>query len=262
MKYTYFEDINNTHLPQIIIDSFEDEFEKAHLRHLDGTIYLVLNYPLHQQKRNIICITSDGKDLNMYAPHHLSNTLNHPSTLIDVFMDMVDHYEAQTKLIDDQVKAYEREMESLVQQSYITNLYNTTKDIIYIESGVRSIERVLGIIQDTKTPGFYQTEAITDYASISIETQQIIETLRMREKMITSLMQSSESLFSNKLNDSMKRLTSITFIFSVPIFITGFFGMNIHIPFQSHPYILFFILIGSIGISWWLTYVLHKNDLL
>lgn len=262
MNQHYFESINDMPLPDIIKESFNDQYEKAHLRQYDKNIYLILNYPIDQQKRKTFCLKASNDGLDLFAPKSLQSTLKNKLNLSSILMTMVNQYETQTRDINDDVDRFEEIMESLVDRNHVTKLYQTQKDIIYIQSGVLAIERVLNTIQTTQAKGLYNPQDITDYASIIIETQQTLETLRMQHQMIESLMQSSESLFSNKLNETMKRLTSITLIFSVPIFITGFFGMNIAIPGQEHPYILLVILIGSTLLTWWLTIYLHRKDLL
>lgn len=262
MNQYFFESIEEIPLPNIIKESFVDEYEKAHLRHYEEHVYLILNYPLTPQTRVTCCLLAGINDLTLFAPLSLKSKVIHSHTLSELLLSMVNQYEAQTKMISDEVDEFEKIMESLVDRSHVTKLYQTQKDIIYIQSGVLAIERILNTIQSTQAIGLYNPKDSTDYASIIIETQQTLETLRMQQQMIDSLMQSSESLFSNKLNETMKRLTSITLIFSFPIFITGFFGMNIAIPGQEHPYILLIILGGSTFLTWWLTLYLRKKDLL
>ena len=153
-------------------------------------------------------------------------------------------------------------MEDLVDKSHISALYLLQKEMIIVQNEINSIERILNTIQSNKSPGLYREKDVTDYASILIETHQVSSNIQLYRLMLESLQQSSESLFSNKLNETMKRLTSITLIFSVPIFITGFFGMNVDIPYQEHPLILFFILVSSIIVTWLMTLYFHRKDLL
>lgn len=262
MNHIYFNSLEATQLPEIIQNAFLDEFERTHLRHLNDALYLILNYPLNKSEKHIICLKVVENKMTLYAPSQIESVLNHPQSLPDLLLRMIELYETQTRTIVNDVKEYEASMESLVQRSHILDLYGTSKEIIMIRSGVSSIEQILNTIVKSQVKGLYDEKHNSDYASVRIETQQITETLEMQEKMITSLMQSSESLFSNKLNETMKRLTSITLIFSLPIFITGFYGMNIEIPYQEHPYILLFILLGSTISTWLLTLYLHRKDLL
>lgn len=262
MKHHYFTAIEETGLPEVIKESFNDSFEKAHLRRLEDVFYLILNYPLGGIERYVICLRVKDNTLTLYAPESLRIKLNGLLSIPDVLMSMVNEHEIKTSAIADEVKQFELEMEDLVSKDHVMRLYDTQKSIIYIMSGVHAIERIVDTIQTTQYEGFYLKSDVADFASITIETQQTLETLKMQEKMIHSLMQSSESLFSNRLNETMKRLTSIALIFSVPVFITGFFGMNIEIPFQSHPDIMMFVLVGSTLATALITLYFRKKDLL
>jgi len=51
------------------------------------------------------------------------------------------------------------------------------------------------------------------------------------------------SVISNNLNIVMKVLASITIIMAIPTMFASFFGMNVPVPFSTHPY-GFYIVIG------------------
>ncbi len=262
MKHHYFEIIDDTQLPDLIKESFEDEFEMAHLRHINGQLYLVLNFPSLEQSDRTICIQADDKELNLYAPVTLKDLLDNFNSLTEILMGIVTHYEIITKGIYKKVESYESNVESLVDKDHVLGLYQLQKQMIIIESEVQSLDNILTTIRDSHSKGLYREEDLTDYASIFIETNQISSNIKVYRMMIETLLNSSESLFSNSLNETMKRLTSITLIFSVPIFMTGFFGMNIDIPGQRHPLILLFILVSSTVLMWIATIYMKKKDLL
>jgi Mg2+ and Co2+ transporters len=58
-----------------------------------------------------------------------------------------------------------------------------------------------------------------------------------------------EMLAENNLNITIKFLTSITIIITIPGTIAGFFGMNVKIPFQEHPNGFIFVMIMSLVLS-------------
>ena len=71
------------------------------------------------------------------------------------------------------------------------------------------------------------------------------------------------SVMDNRLNNSMKYLTSITLIMAVPTIVSGIMGMNIiNLPFANSPY-GFAIIIGLIavicGVMMW---ILRRNKIL
>ena len=262
MEHHYFESIEETNLPELVQESFRDKFEMAHLRRLDDHLYLILNYPKTNDYNRTICLITNGTDLRLYAPSELKSVLDKFGSLTDVISGIVDSHELSTQMIYTKVEEYEAAMEELVDKTHVSALYRLQKEMIFIESEATSLERMMDILNTTKPKGFYNEDDLTDYASVLIDTHQIIGNVKMYQMMIDSLLNSSQSLFSNKLNETMKRLTSITLIFSVPIFITGFFGMNIDIPYAEHPRILLYIFISSIILMWTTIIYFHKKDLL
>ena len=60
------------------------------------------------------------------------------------------------------------------------------------------------------------------------------------------MMDAFSSVIGNNLNFVMKFLTSITIILMIPTLVTSFYGMNIALPFQHHPYALVIVSLISI----------------
>ena len=100
MKHHYFESIENTSLPDVIKASFNDSFEKAHLRRLENIFYIILNYPMEGLERYVICLRVEDNTLAMYAPYKLQDNLQGLHTIPDVLMNMVNQYEMRALLID------------------------------------------------------------------------------------------------------------------------------------------------------------------
>lgn len=73
---------------------------------------------------------------------------------------------------------------------------------------------------------------------------------RVNVKSIRSLRDSYQILFTNDVNRTIKLLTALTIIFTIPMIIASFYGMNVRIPFQDNSYaflgILFLSLIFSV----------------
>ena len=99
MKHHYFNSIHETQLPEPIKESFEDEYEMAHLRRIKDTVYLILNYPAETTHRKTICVYSDTDNLYLYAPYDLEPYVENHSDLPDILMGMVSYYEILTRQI-------------------------------------------------------------------------------------------------------------------------------------------------------------------
>jgi len=68
------------------------------------------------------------------------------------------------------------------------------------------------------------------------------------------------SIVSNKTNEVMRVLTIISTIMMPLTFITGLFGMNVPIPFQTSPWEFFLILLGMGTMSFFMIGYFHRKE--
>ncbi len=65
---------------------------------------------------------------------------------------------------------------------------------------------------------------------------------RVNTKSIRSLRDSYQILFTNDVNKTIKLLTAITIIFTIPTIIASIYGMNVSLPLASNPWAFIIIL--------------------
>ena len=73
------------------------------------------------------------------------------------------------------------------------------------------------------------------------------ELCRVNVKSIRSLRDSYQIIFTNDVSKTIKRLTAITIIISIPTMIASVYGMNIAIPFQHDPRT--FLILAGVTVS-------------
>ncbi|HOC53508.1 MAG TPA: CorA family divalent cation transporter [Candidatus Pacearchaeota archaeon] len=92
----------------------------------------------------------------------------------------------------------------------------------------------------------YDTDLLEDTI---ISIKQSADICNVNEKSIRSLRESYQALFTNRLNKTIRFLTSFTIILTIPTIIASIFGMNVDLPFQNDPmafmYVLFYIVLIS-----------------
>lgn len=81
-------------------------------------------------------------------------------------------------------------------------------------------------------------------------------------KQVSNIREAYSTIVSNNLNKTMKVLTSVTVILTIPTMVSSFFGMNVPVPLANHVFgfvlIAVFTTVASIG----LYYIFRKKDLL
>lgn len=76
---------------------------------------------------------------------------------------------------------------------------------------------------------------------------------------IKSLRDSYQIVFTNALTKKINLLTALTLIITIPNVITSFYGMNVPLPMQYHPYMSLIILgISLLAISIFIIFVIRR----
>ena len=132
--------------------------------------------------------------------------------------------EALTKLNERDINIlleHEAVLNSFVSSYYYTNL-------IY--------ERIL------KNVKFFEEdkEIIND---LMIEAHQGFDLCKSSLKTISNIRNHYVILLSNKLNNIITLLTVLTVFISVPAAVSGIYGMNVALPFESNPLIFYYIIL-------------------
>ena len=86
-----------------------------------------------------------------------------------------------------------------------------------------------------------------------IEANQLVAMTELHLQILHQIASTYNNVLNNNLNDTMKFLTIISILMTIPDIVTGFFGMNVQIPFTElrHGWaiILLIIAFGWIGVS-------------
>ncbi len=89
---------------------------------------------------------------------------------------------------------------------------------------------------------FTEDQELLEY--LLIDTTQLIDSAKSILKTIQNIRGASESILTQNLNTTIRRLTAFTIVLTIPTLIFSLFGMNIRLPFQENDFgILYVILI-------------------
>jgi len=92
------------------------------------------------------------------------------------------------------------------------------------------------------------------------EIRQAIDVTGISENILSQMMDAFASIISNNLNVVMKFLTSMTIVISLPTLIASFYGMNVRLPGQDHPYVFPLTLLVSLMISLIVVIIFWKKE--
>ena len=116
------------------------------------------------------------------------------------------------------------------------------KSLVYFTTALRSNEVVLEKLLRTELIKKYPEDAEL-LEEVIVENKQAIEMCSIYRDIMSNTTEAFASVISNNLNITMKMLTSLTVLLSVPTIIASMWGMNVGVPFAGSP-VGFWIVLG------------------
>ncbi|KAA8700813.1 magnesium transporter CorA family protein [Lactococcus lactis subsp. hordniae] len=155
----------------------------------------------------------------------------------------------------------EQGIKNSTKNDQIVDLIAIQASLIYFEDALNNNMQVLqdfiDYLREDDEDGF--AEKIYD---IFVETDQAYTETKIQLKLLENLRDLFSNIVSNNLNIVMKIMTSATFVLGIPAVIVGFYGMNVPIPGQNFNWMVWLILVLGILLCVWVTWWLHKKDML
>lgn len=94
---------------------------------------------------------------------------------------------------------------------------------------------------------------------IILSTNQLIEASRATLRTMINIRSAYNAISTERLNTIIRRLTALTVLLTIPMVITGFYGMNVTLPGSENPFAAYIILFGTAGVMATLIFTLSKN---
>tara|TARA_B100001179_G_C18563962_1_gene391921 strand:- start:227 stop:1111 length:885 start_codon:yes stop_codon:yes gene_type:complete len=95
---------------------------------------------------------------------------------------------------------------------------------------------------------------------LSLDIKQMIESGKSVSKNIQTIRSAHESILAHKLNITMKTLTAVTIVLTIPTIITSLFGMNTWLPFSEGPLSFLAILTLTAVIAFFVVWLFKRNQ--
>ena len=171
-----------------------------------------------------------------------------------VYIRLLKYFNRQKDLVEEQ-------LHKSVMNYELLQFLEIQKSLVYFTTSLQDNQMLLEKLQ--KTPYFrmnnedeeeFLDDAITD-------NKQAIQMAKIYTDILTSTMDAFGSIIGNNMNIIMKRLTVISLSLMFPTFITGFYGMNVELPFMHEAFAWLWLLSGCVLVAVIGTYFIsdHKN---
>lgn len=218
--------------------------------------------------------------LIVYTPNNLITIMRKPNAVLD-------------RLINDEIEVLTTQKTKFflhildeINRSYRIQMTAISKRVLQLRSGLRRAEisnfefvsfleleedlnefltalqpqaAVLSSLKTGRYMKLYEEDRdlIDD---ISLSTTELIELTKSRLRTLVNIRQAYDTIATNNLNKTFKRLTSIGIFLTIPVIVAGIYGMNIVLPFQGDNnafwYLTVIVFSGTFFTVW---YFRHKR---
>ncbi len=173
--------------------------------------------------------------------------------ILQIILRSLMLYLQYLKQINNAANMIQKKLEQESKNKQLIKLMNFEKSLVYFTTSLKTNELMLERFQKHS---FVRMDAELEdlYEDIVIETRQALEMANVYSDILSGMMDAFASVISNNLNITIKFLTSMTIILTIPGTIAAFYGMNVKLPLQEHP--LGFIFVISVSLFLAVTAVL------
>ncbi|MGM9904569.1 MAG: magnesium transporter CorA family protein [Enterococcus sp.] len=237
-----------------IIDYTLDKNERAHLDYDKTTDTLVLIYNVpnrikidnHYETTPITFIIKNTtlititKEQNQYIFFEMKNYLdkNLDSTIYEFLFNclfiITDNYFPYIEEMNDDRKIVSNKLKEKTSKKNLLLLSDLETGIVFFMSA--SKQNVV-LLEQIRTHAFrkkltaFEREELEDAL---IEAQQVVEMIQITSEILHQLSGTYNNILNNNLNDTMRILTVLSVLLTIPTIITGFFGMNMPLPLENN----------------------------
>lgn len=122
------------------------------------------------------------------------------------------------------------------------DLYTRSVTLAYFNQAIVANLEVLNQLKKSHHRTFTQQDR-QNFAELYYDKLQVLDTEKIQREVIMNLIDIKTISSTEKLNLTIKRLTSLALLVAIPTLITSFYGMNIPLPFQEDPNAVWYIMI-------------------
>lgn len=260
------EDLNKiseiTGLEYIELQDSLDKYEIPRIERLKNHVLIFIRHPsdlevgFYTSMLTIIlspqCIITISPQKSSLARNFLIkkskfSTQQRSKILINLLMRMAHDFTIEIKKVRHNVLRQEKEMID-VDSEDISELTRSDEILNQYLSALTPTIKVLEAITSGKYTDLYEKdhELVEDLLNAVKQSEDICSS---NLKSIRSLRDSYQIIFTNNLHKTIKLLTALTIIFSIPTMIASLYGMNVNLPLAKATHAFGLILSFIFGMS-------------
>lgn len=194
-------------------------------------------YPLaiiHTETEIITVCLKNSKILTDFIEGKVKSfyTFKRSRFILQILYKISTYYLLYLRQIDKKSLMIEKKLHKSMKNKELIQLLSLEKSLVYFSTSLKSneltLEKTLKLEVMQKYPE--DKDVLED---VIIENKQAIEMANIYSNILSGTMDAFASVISNNLSIVMKLMTSITIVMAIPTMISGFFGMNVNVPWNA-----------------------------
>jgi len=272
------EKLLNWGMEQDFINYSLDLDEMARMERDEDYTFILVRIPLHQPDSDVPYITvplgiyilgnkiitlcrydNDILRVVTSGKYRLMKTGKRYRLALYIFLETSIRYLNLLREINRSTEAVEDRLQKSTQNRELLELLKYQKSLTYFATALRSNEVMMERVQRTQLFNYYEEDQDL-LEDVLTENQQAIQMTSINAEILSSMMDAFASIISNNLNVVMKALAALTIILNVPTIVSSFFGMNVVLPGETHPFAFLSVIGLSLGLTALATFIFYKRN--
>ncbi|KMT57978.1 hypothetical protein X560_2519 [Listeria fleischmannii 1991] len=261
-----------------ILEYSLDRHEKAHVEYdqTEEVFYLIYNAPLKMEKADYyqtVPFTLIIKDDYLITIHNQKTAYiieilekcraSNPNLSLYQFLFksiflITEEFFPAVELMEDRREEINQKLKAKTTKKSLLELSDLETSITYMVSASKQNSIVL---EQTKLQSIYRSFKEYEKEQLEdaiIEARQLVEMTHLSSQILQQLSGTYNNVLNNNLNDTMKILTVLSVLLTLPTMVAGFFGMNMPLPLEHNAYGWIISIIISLVLWLVLSLILRK----
>ncbi|GEL14911.1 magnesium transporter CorA family protein [Pediococcus cellicola] len=172
-----------------------------------------------------------------FVNHTIDSLWNHAydkrvAFILDLILPIVRKYIGRASRLEYRADQIQGDLSIRSRMKHLDDLTLVNQDAIYLRSAIQenssSFAEIKSISQDTDVP--FDKKCYRKLHNIQLEINQASRMISLISESVEQLSNTYDRLINNNLNDIMRFLTVWSLLLAVPPIVSGFYGMNMHLP--------------------------------
>lgn len=178
--------------------------------------------------------------------------------VLNMLFSFSTEYQRCLRDINNRRKTIENNIHEKTKNEDIIELHRLESSLVYFITSLNACNAVLDKVKRTKQ-NTMDEDSLDLLEEVIVENDQAIKMANTYHKIIGSTRDLFVAVTNNRLNDKIKWLTMVTIILTVPMIITGFYGMNVWLPAAEFWWAVYLITIAMVVICFILAMWMKRN---